>query len=182
MPRIGLHLTGFPEEHLFERTAELADELERRCTFSSLWLTDHVHHLGPDGPTAPMPEPYVLLSAFAGRTHALRLGVLATSVTYRSPALLAKMVTTLDVISGGRAVLGIGAGHPRTQGEQRSYGIDFPPVGERMDRLDEALQVIRALFRQEQASFQGRFYRLSEARNFPRPVRKVDPVATLLTL
>src|SRR5436305_6752712 len=85
------------------------------------------------------------------------------------------MVTTLDVISGGRAVLGIGAGHPRTEGEQRSYGIDFPPVGERMDRLDEALQVIRALFRQEQASFQGRFYRLSEARNFPRPVRPGGP-------
>jgi alkanesulfonate monooxygenase SsuD/methylene tetrahydromethanopterin reductase-like flavin-dependent oxidoreductase (luciferase family) len=122
-----------------------------------------------------MLEPYTLLGAVAGRTEALRLGVLATSVTYRSPALLAKMVTTLDVISHGRAVLGIGAGHPRTQGEQRSYGIDFPPIGQRMDRLAEALQVIRALFRHSPASFAGRYYEVEGAHNVPAPVQPGGP-------
>jgi alkanesulfonate monooxygenase SsuD/methylene tetrahydromethanopterin reductase-like flavin-dependent oxidoreductase (luciferase family) len=122
-----------------------------------------------------MLEPYTLLAAVAGRTRTLQLGVLATSVTYRSPALVAKMVTTLDVISQGRAILGIGAGHPRTEGEQRSYGIEFPPITERMDRLAEALQVIRALFRENVASFSGRYYRVSGAHNFPRPVQPGGP-------
>ncbi len=180
MPRFGLHLTSFRDliegdERIFERVLELTETMEGVATFETLWLTDHVHNLGPDGPTAPMLEPYTLLAAVAARTQALRLGVLATSVTYRSPALLAKMVTTLDVISHGRAVLGIGAGHPRTQGEQRSYGIDFPSIAERMDRLAEALQVIRALFRRDVAFFQGRYYRVSGAHNVPRPVQPGGP-------
>jgi F420-dependent oxidoreductase-like protein len=180
VPRFGLHLTSFGDpvegdERIFERVLELTATIERGATFETLWLTDHVHNLGPDGPSAPMLEPYTLLAAVAGRTHALLLGVLATSVTYRSPALLAKMVTTLDVVSHGRAVLGIGAGHPRTEGEQRSYGIEFPPIGERMERLAEALQVIRALFRQSPASFAGRYYQVEGAHNMPRPVQRGGP-------
>jgi F420-dependent oxidoreductase-like protein len=180
MPRFGLHLTSFRDpaagdERIFERVLALSETLERDATFGTLWLADHVHNLGPDGPGAPMLEPYTLLAAVAGRTQALRLGVLATSVTYRPPALLAQMVTTLDVISQGRAVLGIGAGHPRTEGEQRSYGIDFPSIAERMDRLAEALQVIRALFRNEVASFEGRYYQISGAHNVPRPVQPGGP-------
>src|SRR5690242_14316783 len=152
MPRFSLHLTSFREsvddtQTVFERVWALADRLDRSGTFDTLWLTDHVHNLGPEGPMAPVLEPYTLLAALASRTRHLRLGVLATSVTYRPPALLAKMMTTLDVVSGGRAILGIGAGHPRTESEQRAYGIEFPAIGERMDRLAEALQVIRRLFR-----------------------------------
>src|SRR5579884_4419902 len=98
MPQFGLHLASFHladedavDTQVFERTIALSEALEAAGTFGTLWLTDHVQNLGPEGPTAPMLEPYVLLAALAGRTHRLRLGVLATSVTYRSPALLAKM-------------------------------------------------------------------------------------------
>ena len=179
MPGFGLHLTNFrhptePDAGLLDRTVQLARVMED-SGFDSLWLTDHLHYLGPEGPSAPMPEAYMLLGALAARTEELRLGVLATSVTYRNPALLAKMATTLDDISGGRAILGIGAGHPRTEAEQRSYGFGFPPIGERMSRLEEALQVIRAMFREEAPTFSGRFFETREAFNAPRPVQPGGP-------
>ena len=180
MPTFGLHLTGFrhptePDACFFGRAVAVAQAMERSPGFDSLWLTDHLRNLGPEGPAAPMPEAYMLLSALAARTRTLRLGVLATSVTYRNPALLAKMATTLDVISDGRAILGIGAGHPRTEAEQRSYGAHFPAVGERMDRLEEALQVIRAMFGQDVATFSGRYFSIQDASNAPRPVQRGGP-------
>jgi alkanesulfonate monooxygenase SsuD/methylene tetrahydromethanopterin reductase-like flavin-dependent oxidoreductase (luciferase family) len=92
-----------------------------------------------------------------------------TGVTYRNPALLAKEVTTLDVISGGRAILGIGAAW--NEHEHDGYGFSFPSVRERMDRLEEALQICRAMFTQERSSFDGRYYRTNEAFNYPRPIR-----------
>lgn len=154
MTTFGLHLTSFdaPEltgDRLLTGLVEMADTLEGGSGFSTIWLTDHVQQLGPAGFRAPMPEAYVTLAALAARTSRLHLGVLATSVLYRSPALLAKMVTTLDVLSNGRAILGLGAGHPRTQAEHRSYGYDFPSVPRRMALLDEALDTIRAMIRAE---------------------------------
>jgi alkanesulfonate monooxygenase SsuD/methylene tetrahydromethanopterin reductase-like flavin-dependent oxidoreductase (luciferase family) len=119
--------------------------LEESQAFDTLWLNDHLLHLGPEGQGASRPEAMMLLAAGAARTSFLRLGLLVASATFRHPALLVKMVTTLDVLSGGRAVLGIGAGHPRTELEHRIYGIPFPPLGERMDRLEEALRVVRAM-------------------------------------
>ncbi len=92
-----------------------------------------------------MPESHLVLAAVAACTQRLDLGLLAASVVYRNPALLAKMITTLDVLSGGRAILGIGAGHPRTQAEADSYGYAFPPVRARMEMLDHALEVIRPM-------------------------------------
>jgi alkanesulfonate monooxygenase SsuD/methylene tetrahydromethanopterin reductase-like flavin-dependent oxidoreductase (luciferase family) len=150
MTSYGLHLTDFHSpafegQRLLRGITDVAHAMENSAGFSSLWLTDHVQSLGPDGPTSPMPESYVVLGALAAATSRLRLGVLATSVLYRSPALLAKMATTLDVLSGGRAVLGIGAGHPRTEPEVRAYGYPFPPVSERMRLLDDALKTIRAM-------------------------------------
>lgn len=179
MPTFSLHLTNFchpdePDDRLFDRTVTLAQIMER-SDFDGLWLTDHLRYLGPEGPSMPMPEAYVLLGGIAARTDKLRLGVLATSVTYRNPALLAKMVSTLDVISGGRAILGIGAGHPRTEAEQRSCGFSFPPIGERMGRLEEALQIIRAMFREEAPTWSGRHFEISEAFNAPRPVQRGGP-------
>jgi alkanesulfonate monooxygenase SsuD/methylene tetrahydromethanopterin reductase-like flavin-dependent oxidoreductase (luciferase family) len=91
----------------------------------------------------------MLLAAAAASTSRLRLGLLVASATFRHPALLVKMVTTLDVLSGGRAVLGIGAGHPRTEVEHRAYGIPFPPLGERIDRLEDALRLTRSMLRGE---------------------------------
>jgi alkanesulfonate monooxygenase SsuD/methylene tetrahydromethanopterin reductase-like flavin-dependent oxidoreductase (luciferase family) len=94
---------------------------------------------------------------------------MVTGVTYRNPALLAKEVTTLDIISSGRAILGIGAAW--NEEEHVGYGFDFPPVGERLDRLEEALQICRAMFTEEAPSFMGRHYRIHEALNVPGPIR-----------
>jgi alkanesulfonate monooxygenase SsuD/methylene tetrahydromethanopterin reductase-like flavin-dependent oxidoreductase (luciferase family) len=116
---------------------------------------------------------YSTLAALAARTGRVRLGTQVTGVTYRNPALLAKTVTTLDSISKGRAILGIGAAW--NDDEHRGYGFDFPPVPERMDRLDEALTIIRLMFREERPSFAGRFYRIDRALNQARPIQPGGP-------
>ncbi|MCU1472845.1 MAG: hypothetical protein JWQ92_913 [Amnibacterium sp.] len=150
MPTFGLHLTDFsaPEftgGRLLDAVTDLTTALEQTPAFTTLWVTDHVQFLGPAGPYAPMPEAYSLLNAVAARTSRLQLGVLATSVLYRRPTLLAKLVSTLDALSGGRAILGIGAGHPRTEAEHRAYGYDFPSIARRMEILQDALEVIRPM-------------------------------------
>lgn len=99
---------------------------------------------------------------------------LVSPVTLRNPAFLAKAVTTVDVISGGRAVLGIGAGWDGF--EHDAYGIDFPPLGERMDRLDEAVTICKKLFREPQASFTGACYSVRDAWNAPKPIADTIPV------
>jgi F420-dependent oxidoreductase-like protein len=125
------------------------------------------------GPDEPILEAYTLLGALASVTEQVDLGTLVTGVTYRNPALLAKMVTTLDVISHGRAVLGIGAAW--YEPEHDGLGFDFPPAHERLDRLEEAVQICRAMFREAQPSFAGQHYRIVDARNVPRPVRPGGP-------
>lgn len=158
-----------PFGYVLER-AEAAD----RAGFSSLWVMDHLWQLpGLGGPPAPILEGYTLLGALAARTESVELGTLVTGVTYRNPALVAKIVTTIDVISHGRAVLGIGAAW--YEEEHRGLGYDFPPVGERMDRLEEALQICRAMFTEERPTFTGTHYRIEEAWNVPRPVRPGGP-------
>jgi alkanesulfonate monooxygenase SsuD/methylene tetrahydromethanopterin reductase-like flavin-dependent oxidoreductase (luciferase family) len=94
-------------------------------------------------------------------------------VTYRNPALLAKMVTTLDIISKGRAILGIGAAW--YEPEHDGFGFDFPRAGERLDRLEEAVQICRALFREDRPTFSGRHYSITDARNVPRPIQAGGP-------
>jgi F420-dependent oxidoreductase-like protein len=120
-----------------------------------------------------MLDSYTLLGALAARTSRVRLGAMVTGVTYRNPAHLAKIVTTLDVISAGRAILGIGAAWYDV--EHEGLGFDFPDAGERLDRLEEALQICRAMFREEAPSFDGRYYRIHEARNVPPPVQPGGP-------
>jgi alkanesulfonate monooxygenase SsuD/methylene tetrahydromethanopterin reductase-like flavin-dependent oxidoreductase (luciferase family) len=167
MTTFGLHLTSYPVPEAAGTVAaycrDVAAAAEDSGVFTALWLTDHLHSLGPDGPAAPMPESHLILAAVAATTSRLDLGVLATSVVYRNPALLAKMITTLDVLSGGRAVLGIGAGHPRTQAEAESYGYQFPPIGTRMEMLDRALELIRSMTGPETTR--------SAPPNWPRPLR-----------
>jgi F420-dependent oxidoreductase-like protein len=125
------------------------------------------------GPSQPMLDSYTLLGALAARTSRVRLGTMVTGVTYRNPAHLAKIVTTLDVISAGRAILGIGAAWYDV--EHEGLGFDFPPAGERLDRLEEALQICRAMFTEEAPTFDGRYYRIHEARNVPPPVQPGGP-------
>jgi alkanesulfonate monooxygenase SsuD/methylene tetrahydromethanopterin reductase-like flavin-dependent oxidoreductase (luciferase family) len=167
MTTFGLHLTSYPVPDgggsLAAYAHDVAAAAEDSGVFSALWLTDHLHSLGPDGPAAPMPESHLVLAAIAATTSTLDLGLLATSVVYRKPALLAKMITTLDVLSGGRAILGIGAGHPRTQAEAESYGYQFPPIGGRMDMLDDALGLIRSMTGPEPVD--------GAPPNWPRPLR-----------
>lgn len=177
MTRFGLQLPNFtlgvPDTDLFERIVALAAAAETGG-FSSLWVMDHLYQLPAlGGATQPMLEGYTLLGALAARTSRVELGTLVTGVTYRNPALVAKMVTTLDVISRGRAVLGIGAAWYDV--EHEGLGWDYPPDRERLDRLEEAVQICRAMFTEDAPTFEGRCYRIHEARNLPRPVRDGGP-------
>jgi F420-dependent oxidoreductase-like protein len=178
MTKFGLQLPNFtfqgvPDDGMFEHVADLAVAGEE-SGFDSLWVMDHFWQLPPlGGPTQPMLEGYTLLGALAARTSRARVGTLVTGVTYRNPAHVAKIVTTLDVISRGRAVLGIGAAW--YEEEHEAFGFDFPPAGERMDRLEEALQICRAMFTEEAPSFQGKHYRIENVLNVPRPLQPGGP-------
>ena len=164
---------GVPNDRLFERVVTLATAAEK-AGFDSVFLMDHLYQIQGVGPrTDPMLEGYTALAGIAARTTKVRLGTLVTGVTYRNPAFLAKVVTTLDIMSAGRAILGIGAAW--NEEEHRGYGYEFPPVRERLDRLEEALQICRAMFTQEAPSFEGRYYRIHEALNFPRPIQPGGP-------
>jgi F420-dependent oxidoreductase-like protein len=135
---------------------------------------DHVYQIrGVGAEDEPMLEGWSALAALARETSRVQLGTLVTGVTYRNPALLAKLATTLDTISGGRALLGLGAAWNDV--EHAGYGYDFPPIRERMDRLEEALTIIRAMFTEERPSFQGTYYRIEQALNVPRPVQPGGP-------
>jgi F420-dependent oxidoreductase-like protein len=135
---------------------------------------DHMNQIPAVGPrTDPMLESWSVLAALARETSRVRLGTQVSGVTYRNPALLAKAATTLDVISGGRAIIGLGAAY--YEAEHRAFGFAFPPIGERMDRLDEALTIVRAMFTQERPSFAGRYYQIDEALNVPRPIQPGGP-------
>src|SRR5207237_8857830 len=121
------------------------------------WVMDHFYQIRMVGKVSePMLEAYSLLPALAARTSRVRLGALVTGVTYRNPAHLAKIVTTLDVISSGRAILGIGAAW--NEDEHRGYGFEFPPAGERLNRLEEAVQIGRGMFTAHDCTVQGRYY------------------------
>ncbi len=131
---------------------------------------DHFYQIPSVGPrTDPMLEAYTVLGAIAARTERASLGAMVTGVTYRNPAYLAKVVTTLDLVSAGRAILGIGAAW--NDDEHAGYGFGFPPVAERMERLEEALQICKAMFTTPAPSFTGRHYSIAGALNYPRPIR-----------
>jgi F420-dependent oxidoreductase-like protein len=174
----GLHLPsythpGTPPERLFDRVVEQAQAAEA-AGFELVSVMDHLYQIdGIGGPDEPMLEGWSVLAALARETTRVRLGTVVTGVTYRNPALLAKQVTTLDTISGGRAILGLGAAWNEV--EHKGYGYDFPPIRERMDRLEEALAIIKAMFTEEQPSFQGTYYRIERAFNVPRPVQPGGP-------
>ncbi len=164
---------GVTSDKLFDHVVMLATTAEK-AGFDSVWVMDHFYQLPNIGPrTEPMLEANTILSGIAARTKKVRVGSLVTGVTYRNPALLAKTVTTLDIVSSGRAILGIGAAW--NEDEHRGYGYDFPPVGERISRLEEALQICRAMFREEAPTFEGRYYQIEGALNFPRPIQPNGP-------
>src|ERR1700680_1033341 len=124
---------GVPDGRLFDRVVHTAQAAEK-AGFDLITVMDHFYQIrGIGQETEPMMEAYTTLSALATQTSSAKLGTLVTGVTYRNPAMLAKMVTTLDVISKGRAILGVGAAW--NEDEHVGYGYEFPPIGQRMDRL-----------------------------------------------
>ncbi|MEA2433115.1 MAG: hypothetical protein QOG54_572 [Actinomycetota bacterium] len=140
--------------------------------FDGAWVFDHFKALYGD-PTGPCLEGWTLLAALAAVTDRIRLGTLVTGITYRHPSLLAAEAVTVDHISGGRLELAVGAAW--FQQEHEELGFDFPPTGERVNRLDEAIQVMRLLMTRDDASFDGRYYRLNHAMYRPRPVQDPHP-------
>jgi alkanesulfonate monooxygenase SsuD/methylene tetrahydromethanopterin reductase-like flavin-dependent oxidoreductase (luciferase family) len=137
--------------------------------FDHAWLVDHL--VDTDGsPKDGCLEAWTLLAAIAARTTRIRLGVLVSSNTFRHPAILLKEAVTVDHISAGRLVLGIGTGWH--EDEHRRYGIDLPPAAERVDRFEEAVEVISLLMAQERTTFTGRHYQLDDAHLEPGPVQQ----------
>jgi F420-dependent oxidoreductase-like protein len=142
--------------------------------FASLWVMDHFFQIEYVGsPEEPMLEGYSALNYLAGVTEKARLGTLVTGVIYRHPGLLVKTATTLDVLSGGRAYLGIGAGW--FEREARGLGVPFPPVAERFERLEETLQIAQQMWSDEVAPYRGAHYHLEETLNSPQTLSIPHP-------
>ncbi len=145
-----------------------------RLGFHSGWLFDHLFELPLLGAShEPCLEAWTLLSALSKETTRLRLGITCLCVSYRNPALLAKMSSTLDVISGGRFELGIGAGWAKT--EHESYGIRFDRPRERVEKLEEAVTIVKKMWTEENPSFQGKYYSIGGAVCEPKPLQKPRP-------
>ncbi len=178
MIRLGLQIPNFTypgvsADRLFETVAQIAVTAEK-SGFDTVMVMDHFYQLPLLGPPEnEMFEAYTLLAAIAARTSRVNLGTLVTGVTYRNPALLAKIVSSLDVISGGRAFLGIGAAWHDT--EHHALGFDFPPLKERMERLEEALQICQGMFRGERPTVEGKHFQVRDAINSPLPLRPGGP-------
>jgi len=175
--RVGIHVMSFtwPDQpasiaSTLAATARAADE----AGVASLSLMDHWFQMDNFAPaTDPMLEGYTSLGFLAGQTEKIMLGLLVTGVTYRHPGLLAKIVTTLDVLSGGRAQLGIGAAW--YEREHAALGVPYPPVAERFERLEETLQICLQMWSDDDGPFEGRHYRLAETLCSPRPIRSPHP-------
>ena len=142
--------------------------------FDSFWLMDHFHQIGMLGPPQePMLEGWTTISALSGTTSKIRFGTLVTGVVYRHPSILAKMSSTLDVLSKGRLWMGIGAAW--NEEEAKAYGIPFPPAKERLDRLEEAVQIVLKMWTEEKTTFEGKYYQIKDAYCYPKPVQKPHP-------
>jgi len=153
------------------RIVEAAD----RGGVDTVWVADHLIQADPTAPPGDteMLEAYTTLGFLAARTERVRLGTMVTGVTFRPPALLVKAVTTLDVLTGGRAWLGIGVGHHG--GEASDMGLPFPPTAERYQRLEETLQIATRMWAGDEAPFEGRHYRLGRPHGSPSPAGHDHP-------
>lgn len=166
-----LDLVGVPVDQQWQAILQVAARAET-AGFGSLWAYDHFH-------TVPIPtqestfECWSLMAALAGATDSIRLGQMCTSAPYRTPSLLAKMSSTIDVISGGRLEVGVGAGW--YESEFRGYGYDFLPPADRIRHLREYVSILKRMWTEEVVEHAGRFYRLEGAINAPRPLQQPHP-------
>jgi len=165
-------LPGVPEADVFEHTARVA-QCADEAGFDALFVMDHFFQLPfLGGAQKPMLEGYSLLSALAARTRRVRLGTLVTGVTYRNPALLAKTITTLDVISGGRAIAGLGAAW--YEEEHAAFGYDYPSTAARFELLEDTVQICSAMFRGD-PDHTGTTASITGAFNVPAPLTPGGP-------
>ena len=164
---VGAAYTSWPE---FRRMCETVEDLG----FDHLWVADLLTPSDADWSDGPVLESWSLLSAVASLTRRIPIGPLVCSNTYRHPVMLAKIATTVDIISGCRLTYGIGAGWARE--EHRSFGIPFEPISERVARVEEAVQLTKLLWQSpDPVTFQGRYYTLENAPFNPKPVQKPHP-------
>lgn len=175
--KIGLQIPSFTypggTAEIGPRLAEIAKTADE-AGFASLWVMDHYFQIrGVGQPEEPMLEGYSALSFIAASTHRARLGTMVTGVIYRHPGLLVKTVSTLDVLSGGRAYFGIGAAW--NEKEALGLGVPFPPLKERFERLEETLQIARQMWAGKVAPFEGKHYHLAETLNSPQPLSQPHP-------
>lgn len=178
--RMGLHIWPYAPSKYgnhFDTMLAVVQACEQ-AGLDSVWMPDHFmfppgHPMFPDDNEVPVLECFVVLGAIAAKTSRIRIGQLVTGVPYRNPALLAKMCATLDVISHGRSIVGLGAAWHEP--EFTSYGWSFPPVSERMERLEEAVQIVDQMLTQRPANFTGKHYSIQDAYNDPMPVQKPRP-------
>jgi len=170
--QLGYH-TGYWSSGPPAGMAEAIGSCER-LGFDSIWVMDHFFQIGVVGPAEhEMLEAYTTLGYLAACTSRARLLTLVTGTVYRHPGILAKTVTTLDVLSGGRAWLGIGAAW--NDEESRGLGIPFPPVAERFERLEETLQICLQMWRGDESPYHGRHYQLERPLNSPQALAKPHP-------
>jgi F420-dependent oxidoreductase-like protein len=175
--KIGLHIADFTYPG---GPATLADDLTRIAVtaeeqgFARVSVMDHLFQIGMLGPPEhEMLEAYTTLGFLAARTSRVELLAWVTAVTYRRPGMLAKLVSTLDVLSGGRAWLGIGAGW--NEEEANGLGLDFPPLGERFERLEETLRICLQMWSDDDGPFEGRHYQLQRTLSSPQPLQQPRP-------
>jgi len=173
--RVGLHLVSFDFPGGPASIAPVLAEVGRTAEsvgVDNLSCMDHWFQLGFLGPVEnAMPEGYTTLAYLAAVTERVDLQLLVSGVTYRHPGLLAKIVSTLDVLSGGRAVLGLGAAW--YEREHSGLGVPFPPLAERFERLEETLQIVRQMWSDDDGPFTGKYFQLAETLCSPQPLRPV---------
>ncbi len=175
--RIGLQIPSFTWAGGAEQLGPMLKRIGQAAEaagFSSIWVMDHYFQIEMVGKVdEPMLEGYAALSYLAAVTERVRLGTMVTGVIYRHPGVLIKTVTTLDVLSGGRAYLGIGAAW--NQREAVGLGVPFPPLKERFERLEECLQIAQQMWSGRVEPYQGKHYQLTETLSSPMPLSRPHP-------
>jgi F420-dependent oxidoreductase-like protein len=187
--KLGISMAGFPAGTEAGRMAPLLSRLARcadEAGFDSLWTMDHFFQIPITGqpPEAPLLEAYAMLAFLAAETDRIRLGTMVTCVAYRHPGVLIKAVTSIDVLSGGRVIFGVGAGAPfnelppgRSPRDFETYGlgIPFPPLAERFERLEEMVQIALQMWRADEAPYEGTHYQLLRPLNSPNTIQHPHP-------
>jgi len=165
-----------PEHQTWEEMRDVWVAADEIPLFESAWNWDHFYPLSGDM-AGPNFEAWTMLAALSQVTHRIRLGCQVTGMIYRHPAVLANMAATVDVISGGRLELGVGAGW--NQMECDAYGIELPPLKERFDRFDEGIEAMALLLTEPVSNFSGSYVKLTDARCEPKPVQRPHPPITI---